>query len=161
MRRAAADEQAQQALRERSGVQDPELLADIAQLGFSADTVSLLPLVPILQVAWADAGISAAERSLIVEVARKRGIGEGSAADTLLEQWLTERPSPAVFSRAGRLISAMLTAHGGTAEGLSTDDLVAYCESIAAASGGVLGVGKVSSSERAAIEQIQAALRAR
>jgi hypothetical protein len=161
MRRAAAAEQAQQTLREKSGIQDPDLLAEIAQLGFTAETVSLLPLVPILQVAWADAGISAAERSLLLEVARGRGVTEGSPADTLLGQWLTERPSPDVFSRAGRLINAMLTAHGASAEGLSPDDLVNYCERIAAASGGILGVGKVSASERAAIEQIQIALRAR
>ncbi len=161
MRQAAAADQAQRALREKSGVQDPELLREFAQLGFSAETVGLLPLVPILQVAWADAGITPAERALIVEVARSRGIADGSAADRQLSEWLTRRPAPDVFSRAGRLISAMLTAHDGTAEGWSSDDLLQQCERIAAASGGILGVGKVSATERAAIEQVQSALRSR
>ena len=161
MRQAAAADQAQRALREKSGVQDAELLREIAQLGFDAETVSLLPLVPILQVAWADAGISPPERALIVEVARSRGIAEGGAADRQLSEWLDRRPAPDVFSRAGRLISAMLTAHGGSGESWSSDDLLQQCERIAAASGGILGVGKVSAAERAAIEQVQSALRSR
>jgi hypothetical protein len=161
MRKAAAADEAQRPLSERSGIKDPELLRDIAALGFSADTVSLLPLVPILQVAWADADVSAAERKLILEIARLRGIAEGSAADQQLAAWLTHRPAPAVFSGAGRLVAAMLAASGGTGQQLSAEDLVKQCESIAAASGGILGLAKVSGDERAAIEQIQAALKKR
>lgn len=161
MRRAAAADEAQRPLSERSGIQDPELLRDLAALGFSADTVSLLPLVPILQVAWADADVSPAERKLILEIARIRGIAEGSPADQQLAAWLTHRPAPAVFSGAGRLVAAMLAAGGGTAQNLSADDLVKYCESVAAASGGILGLAKVSADERAAIEQIQKTLKSR
>lgn len=161
MRKAAAADEARGPLGARSGIQDPELLRDIAELGFSADTVSLLPLVPILQVAWADAEVSAAERKLILQIARIRGIAEGTPADRQLTAWLAHRPAPAVFSRAGRLVAAMLAAGSGTAENLSADDLVKYCESIAAASGGILGLAKVSADERAAIEQIQTALKSR
>jgi hypothetical protein len=161
MRKAAAAEDAQRPLGERSGIQDPDLLRDIAALGFDADTVGLLPLVPILQVAWADADVSAGERKLIVDIARLRGIAEGSPADRQLSQWLTHRPSPDVFSRAGRLVAAMLSAGSSAAQDLSADDLVRYCESIAAASGGILGLARVSPTERAAIEQIQTALKGR
>jgi hypothetical protein len=158
---AAADTDASRPLGTRSGIQDPDLLRDIAALGFDAETVSLLPLVPILQVAWADADVSAAERKLILEIARHRGIAEGSPADRRLTEWLTQRPSPEVFSRAGRLVAAMLAAGSSTAQDLSAADLVKYCESIAAASGGILGLAKVSPTERAAIEEIQTALKSR
>ena len=161
MRRAAAADEARRALGAASGIQDPGLLREVEQLGFSAETVSLLPLVPILQVAWAEGGISADEQKLIVDLARQRGIASGTPADAQLQEWLANRPSSDVFSRAGRLISAMLTAGSATVQDLSADDLVKYCESIAAASGGILGLGKVSAGERAAIEQIQAALKSR
>ena len=157
MRKAAANA----AVGARTGIQDPELLRDIAALGFSADTVSLLPLVPILQVAWADADISPEERKLIVDLARLRGVAAGSPADTQLSEWLAHRPSPDVFSRAGRLVAAMLAAGSGATHDLTADDLVKYSESIAAASGGLLGLGKVSAGERAAIEQIQKVLKSR
>ena len=161
MRQAAAAADAHKPLSERSGIQDADLLRDIAALGFTADTVSLLPLVPILQVAWADADVSAAERKLILQIARLRGITEGSPADQQLGAWLASRPAPAVFSGAARLVAAMLAASGGTVQDLAADDLVKYCESIAGASGGILGLNKISADERAALEQIQAALKSR
>ena len=158
MRKAAA---AQSPLGVQSGIQDPDLLRDLAELGFTADTVSLLPLVPVLQVAWAEGGVSPAERKLILDFARLRGVTEGSPADRQLAEWLAHQPSADVFSRASRLVAAMLAAGSGTTHDLSADDLVRYCESIAAASGGLLGLGKVSAGERAAIEQIQTALKSR
>jgi hypothetical protein len=161
LRAAAAADAARRALGEQAGIHDPDLLQEIARLGFSADTVSLLPLMPILQVAWADAGVSPAERALIVDVARHRGITEGSAADRQLSEWLAERPAPDVFSRAARLVNAMLAAGSSAVHDLSADDLVEYAERIAAASGGMLGLGAVSSIERAAIEQIKQALKNR
>ena len=161
MRKAAAADAARRALGTQTGIQDPDLLRDLAQLGFTPETVTLLPLVPILQVAWAEGGVSPAERKLILEVARSRGIAEGSAADHQLTEWLNHSPSADVFARAGRLIAAMLTAGSGAAHDLSADDLVKYCESIAHASGGILGLGAVSALERAAIGQIQKALKSR
>lgn len=157
MRKAAAENEA----RALTGIQDPDLLRDLSALGFSADTISLLPLVPILQVAWADADVSPEERKMIVEIARIRGIAEGSAADQQLSAWLTHRPAPSVFSGAGRLVAAMLAAGSSATQNLSADDLVKYCEGIAAASGGILGLAKVSAGERAAIEQVQKALKGR
>jgi len=44
---------------------------------------------------------------------------------------------------------------------MSADDLIKYSESIAAASGGILGIGKVSSEERETLARIVAALKAR
>ena len=161
MRRAAATERSRQQLGARIGVSDPALLKEVEQLGFTADTLSLLPLVPVLQVAWAEGGVSPAERSLIVDLARRRGIAEGGAADAQLEDWLTTRPPQSVFTRATRLINAMFAAGSEDTRGLTPDDLVKYCESIAAASGGMLGLAKVSREERAALAQIQAALKAR
>ena len=59
-----------------------------------------------------------------------------------------------MFTRATRLIRAMLAAHSGEMHDLSADDLVKYCEGIASASGGIMGMGKVSVEEREALTQI-------
>jgi hypothetical protein len=161
MRKAAVADRARKELGERTGLHDPKLLRELEELGFSPDTISLLPIVPVLQVAWAEGGVSPAERKLIVGLARARGVAEGSPADRQLEEWLSHRPSPQVFTRAGRLISAMLAAGAPEMHDLTADDLVKYSENIAAASGGILGLGKVSPEERAALSQIQAALKER
>jgi tellurite resistance protein len=161
MRKAAAADRERKELGARSGLHDPALLKELEQLGFSPDTLSLLPLVPVLQVAWAEGSVSPEERKLILDLAGKRGIAEGSEADRQLKDWLTNRPQQDVFLRAGRLITAMLAAGSQEMHDLSADDLVKYCESIATASGGILGLGKVSAEERAALSQIQGVLKAR
>jgi hypothetical protein len=154
MRKAAATQRARQDLEARTSLHDPDLLNDLESLGFTADTVSLLPLVPLIQVAWAERSVSHAERRQIVALARARGVEHGSAADQLLDDWLSRRPPEEVFTRATRLIRAMLAAHSGEMHDLSADDLVKYCEGIASASGGIMGMGKVSVEEREALTQI-------
>lgn len=161
MRKQAAAEASRRELGEKTGLTDPVLIAELEALGFTADTVSLLPVIPIVQVAWAEGGVSTKERGLVVDFARKRGIAEGSAADAQLQAWLNARPSEDVFTGATRLIRAMLAAGGSAAQDINPDDLVAYCENIAAASGGVFGIGAVSAEERDALARIQRELKGR
>ena len=157
LRQAAADNEARHALEKTSGIHDQALLQELQALGFTPETVSLLPLIPIVQVAWAEGGVTDEERSLIVQFARQRGIHAGSAADRELSAWLQHRPSDEVFAKAGRLIRAMLDAPHRA--GADIDDLIKHCEEIAAASGGVLGFRKISAEERALLGRIEAALK--
>ena len=122
-------------------------------LGFSLDTVVLLPLVPIIQMTWAEGGITKAERELLVRLARSRGSEEGSAADRQLTEWMANRPADAVFAGALRLIRAVLDSGVKDAADFTGDDLVKSCEDIAAASGGILGFGRVSAEEPSAAVQ--------
>ena len=159
MRQASAAEHTRRELSSRSGLQDPEMLEELQALGFTPETVALLPLVPLVQVAWAEGGVSDAERRLIQQLARTRGIEEGSDADRQLANWLSNRPGSQVLASASRLIRAMLDAPSGGADTLTADDLVKYCEDIAAASGGILGINRVSSAERALLSTIASDLK--
>jgi hypothetical protein len=103
--------------------------------------------------------VTAQERSLIVQLARQRGVEAGSAADLQLETWLKEPPSEDVFARATRLIRAMLDDPAQEHAGVRLDDLIHHCEAIASASGGVLGFRKISPEEQALLAQIEAALK--
>ena len=159
LQRAAASEQQRRDLTAKSGLEDQELLAELETLGFTPDTVTLLPFVPVVEIAWASGGVTVEERELVIQFARARGIDEGSGADRQLSEWLANRPSPEVFARARRLVRAMLSA-GGKAHGtLTADDLVEYCETIAAASGGFLGINRISSEERALLTELAADLK--
>jgi hypothetical protein len=163
MRRAAEAEQARGEMGRQTGLQDPALIAELQELGFTPETVVLLPLMPVLELAWAEGGITAAERQLLVSLARSRGIAEGSSADKQLIEWMASKPTPAVFERASRLISAVLSSGAGVTAGLTADQLVAYCEQIAAASGGLLGlrIGSVSGEEKALLTRIASDLKTR
>jgi hypothetical protein len=159
MREAAAAEQTRKDLQAKTGLQDPELVRDLQELGFTPETISLLPLVPVLQVAWAEGGVSSAERKLIVNLARSRGVESASEADRQLTEWLDRRPAADVFERATRLIRAMLDRPGDTPTDVSVDGLIKYCENIASASGGMFGIGRISAEERAILAGIASKLK--
>jgi hypothetical protein len=162
MRKAAASEHARAEMGKRTGLADPELLAELETLGFTPETVILLPLVPVLQVAWAEGGVSGPERDLMVKLARARGISDGSPADAKLKEWLDRRPSDRVFADATRLIRAMLDAPGHPGISVTADDLVKQAESIASASGGMLGIiGRVSAEERQILTTLAGQLKGR
>jgi hypothetical protein len=158
MRKAAAAEQARSEMGQKVGITDPALLAELEALGFTPDTVVLLPLVPLLQVAWAEGGISSAERALIVQLARSRGIADGSAADRQLGDWIAANPGEKVFAQATRLIRAMLETSAGE-QTVTADDIVKQAEAIAAASGGILGINRISAEERQLLASLAAQLK--
>ena len=160
--KARRQAQAQQQLRElgeRVGVTDPEISRELAELGFTPETVKLLPLMPVLEMAWAEGGVTPEERKMVVEVARARGVEDGSAADSQLTEWLDRRPEESVFRRAGRLIGALFVP--GTRFTLTPDDIIKYCEAIADASGGIFGIRRVSSDERATLGRIANEIKSR
>ena len=134
-----------------TGLSDSRVLQELHDLGFTPETVALLPLIPALQAAWTEGGVTATERQLLLGLARARGITQGSTADQQLTEWAGRRPDDAVFSHAHRLIRALLDA--GAPGSLQADDIVAQAEQIAAA-GGVLGLRRVSAEEKAQLTQL-------
>jgi hypothetical protein len=151
--RAAAESQLQQ-LGEQAGVADAEILQDLRELGYTPETVMLLHLVPLIEMAWADKGVSERERTLITEAARARGVAAGSPADQQLTEWLTTRPSEQLFEQSLRAIRAFLTARPAAEREASRRELLSYSSAIAAASGGVLGMGSVNAEERALLARL-------
>jgi hypothetical protein len=135
-------------------VADEGILKNLQELGFTPDTVMLLHLVPLLQMAWAEGGVSDRERDLIVEAARAHGIEKGSAADQQLTTWLAQRPSDALFERALGAVAAILQARTSDERESSQRDLVSRLTSIASASGGILGFGKVSAEEQRVLTRV-------
>src|SRR5262245_63054529 len=88
IRQRAKVEQELREIGDRAGVTDPEVIHELAELGFTPETVRLLPLMPILEVAWSEGGVTPQERKMIIDIARARGVEEGSAADHQLTEWL-------------------------------------------------------------------------
>ena len=156
--RAQAERQLRE-LGESMGVTDPAVIHELAELGFTLETVKLLPLIPVLEMAWAEGGVTAPERKMVLDVARARGIEEGSAADHQLLEWLERRPEESVFRRAGRLINALFASEARI--DLTPDDLLKYCEAIADASGGLFGIRRVSADERVTLERIANEIKSR
>ena len=136
--RAAAEEQRRR-LGQETGVGDDDVLRDLQELGYTPETVMLLHLVPLIQTAWAEGGVTQKERDLIVKAARSRGITAGSPADQQLDLWLAQRPSDELFEKTLRAIRTILQAQPDDARAASEKDLLALASAIATASGGIVG----------------------
>jgi hypothetical protein len=154
LRQRGREEASRGRMAERTGVADQEILNDLETLGYTPETVTLLYLVPLLQIAWAEGGVSDRERALIIEAARARGIEEGSAADRQLATWLASRPPADLFEKTLRAIGTILHSRPQEEREESQRDLLSYCTAIASASGGILGFGKVSPEEQRLLARI-------
>ena len=81
IRRASEADKARQNMGAKTGVSNPEVIQALIDLGYNPENVVLLPLVPVVQMAWAEGGVSAAERDLIMKLARSRGVVDGGRHD--------------------------------------------------------------------------------
>lgn len=158
MRARQQAEAERQQMAEALGLADDEILRELQALGYTRETVSLLHLAPLVQVAWAEGKVTEGERRLIHDLARSRGIEAGSPVDQRLTGWLDERPAEDFFERTLRIIRALLQALPPDERAVGRRDLLSHCAQVAAASGGFLGFGNVSEAEQALLDRIAAEL---
>jgi hypothetical protein len=159
MRVRAAGEEQRRRLGQETGVGNYDVLRDLQELGYTPETVMLLHLVPLIQTAWAEGGVTQKERDLIVKAARSRGITAGSPADQQLDLWLAQRPSDELFEKTLRAIRTILQAQPDDARAASEKDLLALASAIATASGGIVGFRAVSDEERQILAHISEELK--
>jgi tellurite resistance protein len=141
-----------------TGIREPAVLAQLRELGFTAHTVVLLFLAPLVQVAWSDDGVSARERDAVLQRAARGGVLPGSTAHGTLTAWLDVRPTDAFFSACLDAIRSVARFLPEDQEAAIVHDLLRASRNVARASGGVLGVGAVSAEEKALLRRIAAEL---
>src|SRR5919109_4846649 len=94
LRETTAAKARHEALAAASGITDAAVLAQLAAVDLSSETMAALALVPLVEVAWADGRLEAKERSALLAAAEQAGVRKDSASYQLLEEWFRERPSP-------------------------------------------------------------------
>ena len=148
-------ERERQALGARLGRSDADPLpAELQRTGFAGEGLALLHLMPLVDVAWADRGITARERALVLALAEGRGVEPGTEPYARLEGWLDRRPDQAVFDAAYEGIRALLAQTDATARASTGAELVAASTRVAQATGGILGMAPISREERECLERI-------
>jgi hypothetical protein len=159
LRELKAKDASREELSRISGIKNTAILDRLVELGIHAETLVALSIVPLAEVAWADGEIDAKEEQAILDRAAKSGVTPGSTGHDLLKSWLERRPEP-------RLLTAWIHMVQGINENLTAEQvealragLVERVQAVARASGGVLGVSKVSSAEAKIIRQLESAFR--
>ena len=137
---------------DETGVTDEDLMEHLAELGIDVETVRVLHLVPLIQVAWADGVIQPEERSLIELAAQARGVNERPKARALLAEMLAKPPSAEICAAALDFCRLVLGAEGEDGSGI--ESLQQSALRVAECHGGFFGIGAVTEAERRILEQI-------
>lgn len=158
-RREAAVRKESAEIKSALGIDDERVVAELRASGYDRETIPLLHLVPLIQIAWADGEISQDERRQILEAARLHGVKEGSSAQGQLVSWLDARPGENFFRGSLQAIRAILHTLDPKHRQTRAADLLTLCTRVAAASGGFFGIGrKVSLEEKQLLAEITAKL---
>lgn len=135
---------------------EQELGEALHALGMDAASYRALPLLPLVQVAWADGAVQEAERELILRLARERYHLEEEGL-LLLRNWLHHPPALS-YVRRGRRVLLSLVRHNRAPFSSPLVDVVEFAKDVAKAAGGFYGHGAIASPEANAIDEIASAL---
>ncbi len=132
---------------------DADVIRALADLGMDEQSIKALPLLPLVQVAWADGEIQAGERNVIEELAVKR-FELGEEGNRLLANWLRYPPTK-TYLKKGReaLLMVAQRDQDGFDEAL-LGDVLKLSRKVAKSAGGLFGIGAISSSESEALDEI-------
>ncbi|MBI4517462.1 MAG: hypothetical protein HY699_16790 [Deltaproteobacteria bacterium] len=142
--RRRTDEQrraARAALAAASHITDDVLLDQLVALGISADTLTALSLVPLVEVAWADGKVEDAEKQAILTAAKAAGLEETSAGHKLLASCLSERPHTRLRKMWEQYIASLCTTLSAEQRDALKTELLQQARQVAEAAGGFLGLG--------------------
>jgi hypothetical protein len=157
LRELRAAEDARTALARVSGIKNPAVLDKLVALGIQPEMVAALFVVPLVEVAWADGSFDAKERAAVLEHAKASGFTPGSAELALLEAWLDRKPEARVFTAWQHLVEGLRAEFEPAQMEKLRSTLIERAQGVARASGGVLGIGKISKAEAAALARLEKA----
>jgi hypothetical protein len=155
---AAEEAEAAGAIGRATGIDDPDLLARLAELGIRPETLAALTLVPLIETAWADGVMDAKERAAVLHGAATSGIAPESASYRLLEIWTMERPAPEITAIWREFIAAIAESLSERERAALRAKIIGRAWAVANAAGGFLDAApSVSAEEHAALASLDSA----
>lgn len=146
-----------EALSDACGIQNAAALECLVKANIGPEAITALTLVPLIAVAWADGKIAPEERDAINSATAAAGIAADSVCRKLLDCWLTEPSDPALVDAWKEYIRAFSKSASQEAIDAIRNDVLGHAREVAAAAGGILGVGSISKSEKAVLDDLASA----
>lgn len=155
LRRDAAAKKQKAMLTEVTGIRDEAVLQKLLDLNLNTETVMALSLIPLVQVAWADGSVHQREREAVLAAAAQEGIESESVRYQLLQSWLDSAPDAQLLEVWGDYVRALCQSLDAASCQELKSRLLGNAHAVAAAAGGILGLGgKVSKSEQAVLDRL-------
>jgi hypothetical protein len=140
------------------GVSDSQVLDHLTSLGVTPVTASVLAIIPLLAVAWADGEVDAKERQTILKSAHDHGIQQGTAAEEMLNEWLQTRPGDDIYQAWKAYVQSLSEEMSPADIAATKDATLERARKVAQAAGGVLGLGnRISQYEQKVLDDLASA----
>ncbi len=146
------------AFAEATGIRDKKRIACLVDAGFELSTLTAFIWVPLVFVAWADGHADDQERMAIREVLAAKGISPSTAAMMIDHDWFHRCPTEELWKTWEDFVHVTLDNLNPIVRNELIDEIVGLCHVVAHASGGFLGIGKISPTETEVIDRVIAAL---
>jgi hypothetical protein len=140
-----------------SGIQDEIILQKLVDLDIKPEIVATLSIIPLVEVAWADGAVDAKEKEAVLKTAEKIGFRKGEIDYDLLEEWLIRKPNAEMLEAWIHYVQALCDQLSEKEKIALRKDLIGHAHTVASATGGFLGFGKVSKEEQHLLKKLEEA----
>ena len=146
------------ALADASGITNVSMLEKLVAFGVGSEALAALTLYPLIAVAWADGRVDRGERQTALAASEECGLKPDSHSYRLLVEWLDHAPPDRLLREAWVSVVGELCAEMGDDQREDfRGEILARTRAVANATGGFLGLGKISRVEQQVLDELFAA----
>ena len=151
-----ANEDDRSSLKAASGIEDDAVLQGLIEQGITPESLTAVSLIPLVAVAWADREMADSEKQAILRAAADAGVTSDSTAYEVVEGWLETRPTSDLLKAWKNYVTSIKSKLDPSATGQLKHSVMTRSKEVARASGGYLGLSKISAAEQAVIDELEA-----
>jgi hypothetical protein len=136
-----------------TGIRDQKHLELLADSGFELSTLHFI-WVPLILVAWADGNAEKLEKKAIADILASKGIAQETISRVIAHEWFCKKPTDELWKIWAEFSAATSASLNPSIYNELIDEIVRLCRLVADASGGFMGLGKISATETRAIDRV-------
>jgi regulator of sigma D len=149
--------QTKEALMQVSGITNDKVLDKLVELDIHPELAASMVIVPLVAVAWADGEVDEKEKSAVMECTDNDIFKKNLIDSELIDSWLSNRPPQNLIDAWMHYVEGLCTALDAEELDELRKEIMSHCDKVARASGGLLGIGKISGKEEEVIRQLETA----
>jgi hypothetical protein len=136
-----------------TGIGEQKHFKTLADSGCELSTLHSL-WVPLIFVAWADGNAEKMEKEAIVGILVSKGISQETMSRVIAHDWFRKKPPDELWEIWAQFSAATSASLTSSSHKEVSDEIVRLCRLVADASGGFMGLGKISKTETQAIDRV-------
>lgn len=146
-----------ESLSKTSGIHDEMVLEKLIELNVQPDEAASISITPLVFVAWADGKLDADEKKAIVASLDTLTWSKTGFDRVLVERWLSHKPGASLFDAWIHYVKGLCGKMNAHEVRRFKKEVMSHAADVAKASGGILGMGKISTAEKEMLDKLESA----